>query len=123
MKTIKDWKSFKKVIKKTKRLFFNDKITLKNCRPWNFINWVEKHKLLAIEALQFNGQSCIEINSLWQALYQIFNSVQNCYINPSILDKLLSKPNLEWLPFSNKEFKSAIIKCNNLSTSGPDCIS
>ena len=35
-KMIEDWKIFKGVVKKTKHLFFNDKIqeiTLKNCRP------------------------------------------------------------------------------------------
>ena len=52
----------------------------------------------------------------------MFNSVQNCYINLSILDELPSKPILEWLPFSNKEVKSAIIKCNDLSTPRPDYI-
>ena len=34
-KLIEGWKTFKRVIKKTKKLFFNDKIqefTLKNCR-------------------------------------------------------------------------------------------
>ena len=52
----------------------------------------------------------------------MFNSAQNCYINLSILDELPSKLILEWLSSSNKEVKSAIIKCNDLSTPGPDYI-
>jgi len=35
-KKVEEWKDFKKIVKNTKQLFFNDKIqeiTLKNCRP------------------------------------------------------------------------------------------
>jgi len=48
---------------------------------------------------------------------------QNCHINLGILNELLLKPNLEWLSFSNEEFKSTIIKCNDSSTPGLDYIS
>ena len=51
---IEDWKIFKHVIKKTKHLFFDEKIqeiTSKNQRPWDLINWAKKCKLLVIEAL------------------------------------------------------------------------
>jgi len=41
------------------------------------MNWIKKHKLLAIEALQFDRQLYIELENLWQTLYQIFNSTQN----------------------------------------------
>ena len=53
----------------------------------------------------------------------MFNSTQNHHINLSILDELSLKPNSEWLPFSNEELKSAIIKYNDLSTPRLDCIS
>ena len=59
------------------------------------MNWVKKHKLPAIKALQYNSQLCIEINDLWQALYQTFNLAQNCQINPNLLDEILSKPTME----------------------------
>ena len=29
------------------------------------MNWIKKHKLPAIEALQFNRQLCIGISDLW----------------------------------------------------------
>jgi len=40
------------------------------------MNWIKKHKLLAMEAIQFNGYFCIELNNLWQALHQTFNLAQ-----------------------------------------------
>ena len=80
------------------------------------MNWVKKHKLPAIEALQYNGHPYIEINDLWQMLYQTFNLVQNHQVNLSLLNEIPSKPIIEWLSFSKKEFKNAINKCNNLST-------
>ena len=33
------------------------------------MNWVKKHKLPAIKALQFNEQLYIKIDNLWQVLY------------------------------------------------------
>jgi len=80
-KSIVDWKDFKGFIKETKRSFFNNKIqeiTSKNKRPWDLMNWVKKCKLPAIEALQFNGHLCIELEDLWQALHQTFNSARDC---------------------------------------------
>jgi len=66
-------------------------------------------KLSAIEALCFNGQPCIELDKLWQALHQLFNSAQNYQININILDELSSKLILEWDPFSKEEFKITIL--------------
>ena len=44
-KIIEDQKTFKEVIKKTKHLFFDNKIqeiTSKNKKPWDLMNWVKK---------------------------------------------------------------------------------
>jgi len=102
-KSMVDWKEFKEFVKKTKRSFFNKKIqeiVSKNKRPWDLMNWVKKHKLLAIKAIQFNGQLCIEHEDLWNALYHTFNSTQNQQINASLLDEIPMKLQFEWPLFS-----------------------
>ena len=49
-------------------MFFDNKIqkiVSKNCGPWELMSWVKKYKILAIEAIQYNGQLCIGLNNLW----------------------------------------------------------
>jgi len=84
------------------------------------MNWIKKYKLLAIEALQFNKQLCIEISDLWQVLHLTFNSAQNHQINLELLDKIPTLLKTNWPLFSNKEFENTINNFNNLSTSRPD---
>jgi len=111
-KLLVDWKVFKGFFKKTKRTFFNEKIqeiTLKNKKPWNIINWIKKHKLPAIEALQFNRWLCIKLDDLWQALHLTFNSAQDYQINLCLLDEISMKSILEWPPFSKEEFRDATV--------------
>ena len=62
----------------------------------------------------------MELEDLWKALHQSFNSVQNCQINYNILNKIPTKTALDWPSFSTEELRNAITKCNNLSTPGPD---
>ena len=53
-KKVKEQKDFKKTVKNTKQLFFDNKIqgiTSKNYRLQNLMNWVKKQKLLAIKAI------------------------------------------------------------------------
>ena len=52
-KSLADWKTFEGTVKKAKQILFDNKInkiTLKNCKPWDLINWV-KCKLPVSEAL------------------------------------------------------------------------
>jgi len=45
LRTLEDWKSFKHIVKSTKRMFFNTKIqeiTNKSRGPWELMNWVNK---------------------------------------------------------------------------------
>ena len=79
------------------------------------MNWVKKHKLPAIEAIQFNGQSYTKLNDLWDALPNSFNSAQSCEVNFQLLDKIHGKEAKVWAPFSKEELINAIEKYNNLS--------
>jgi len=83
------------------------------------LNWVKKYKLSAIEAIQHNGQLCIELGDLWQTLYLSFNLAQNCLVNLLLLDKILGKETMKWVSFSKEELRSAIKKCNNILTPRP----
>jgi len=56
-------------------------------------------------------------------LHSTFNTAQNCPININILNKIDHKPVSLWNPFSKKEFKQAIVKCNKSSAPRLDKLS
>ena len=84
------------------------------------MNWVNKHKLPTIKAIKYNGQQCLELGNLWNALHSIFNKALHCQVDVNILDKIDDKPTLPWPVFSKEEFRLAIINCNNSSAPGPN---
>jgi len=55
------------------------------------MNWVKKCKLLKIEAIQHNGQSCIELGDLLQVLHPSFDSAQDCQVDSQVLKEIPSK--------------------------------
>ena len=87
------------------------------------MNWVKRHKLLAVEAIQYNSCLCNKLEDLWRVLHMFFNSTQNCQIDLQILDELSDKEVTTWVSFSSNELRSAIKKCSNTSTSGLDKLS
>ena len=87
------------------------------------MNWTKRRKLPAIEAINHDGQPCLTLDSLWNALHKSFNSAQNCQVDLNILGEIKRKPPQKWSPFSKNEFLSAISKCKDSSAPGPDKLS
>ena len=122
-RSLDNQKNFKKVVKNVKRSFFDMKIqevVNKSHSPWKLINWISRCKLSAIEAIKHNDRLCLSPESLWDALYSIFNTALNRQVNLNILSKIECKATLRWHPFSKKEFNQAISNCNDSSVPGPN---
>ena len=84
------------------------------------MSWVNKYKLPAIETIKYNGQPCLDLNNLQQALHLSFNTAQFYHVDESVLNKLeLFALSLQTL-FAEEEFTSTIVKCNNMSAPSPN---
>lgn len=100
-----------------------NEIANKNCRSWELMNQIKERKLLAIEAIQYNGHPYIKLDYFWEALHKSFNLAQDCYIEPKLLEEILNKESMKWFSFSKEELTNIIEKCNNSSNSGLDKLS
>ena len=67
----------------------------KSCSPWELMNWIRRHKLLAIKAIKYNSCPCLSLESLWDALHSTFNTALNHQINLNILSEIDHKPTLQ----------------------------
>ena len=59
------------------------------------MNWIKKHKLPIVEAIQYEGCLCIKLEDLWNALYKSFNSAQEKEVDIHFLDKIPEKSTAE----------------------------
>jgi len=87
------------------------------------MNWVQKKSLLAIKAISYQGSTCDSLDKLWDVLYQLYNSMVDCPINPKFLNKTPDCQTIDWPSFSKQELRDTAKKCLSLSTPGPDHIS
>ena len=87
------------------------------------MNWVNKCKLPTIEAIKYNNNLCLSLNSLWTTLHSSFNTALHRQVDINILDEIGNKQVTTWAPFSKEEFKIVINSCNNSSTPGLDKLS
>ena len=82
-------------VKNVKRSYFDDKIQQianKSQGPWELINWIKRRKLPTIEAINYDGQLCLTLDSLWNTLHKSFNFALNRQVNLNILDEIKRKP-------------------------------
>ena len=84
------------------------------------MNWVKKRKLSVIEAIKYNESPCLTPENLWNALHNTFNTALHRQVNVEILHEVTQKLTQNWGPFSKYEFLSAISKCADSSSPGPD---
>jgi len=87
------------------------------------MNWINRHKLPATEAIKHNSSLCLSSKSLWYALHNTFNTALHHQVDLDILNEIDHKLTLQWFPFSREEFKQVISKCNNSSAPGPNKLS
>ena len=110
------------MVKKSKHVFFDDKITEitnKKCCLWELMNQVKKCKLPAVKVIQFNRQPYIELNDLQNILYNYFNSALSHKVNLYLLDEIPDREPINWTSFAREELINTIEKCNNSLAS--DC--
>jgi len=86
------------------------------------MEWVKQCKLPACEAIQYNGQSCHEMDNLWNTLHNTYNLASGREVDLCVLDPLPTLQERDWPLFSALELTDALVSCSSRSSTGPDHI-
>jgi hypothetical protein len=103
--------------------FFNariEEVSETNMRPWDLMEWVKQRKLLACEAIQYQGQSCHTLESLWDTLHGTYNAASGWQADLTALDDLDPLPERDWVGFSSCEMFDVLSACSSRSAPGLD---
>jgi hypothetical protein len=84
------------------------------------MEWVKERKNPPCEAIQFNGQPSHDMDALWDALHNTYNSGADRPVDLSILNELHQEPERKWPELSELELKQALDACSSRSSPGPD---
>lgn len=118
-----DWKAFCMACKAAKRRFFEmciEDIAYSNKCPWDLMNWIQKCKLPAVEALSYQGTPCNTLDSLWDTLHRTYNPASGREHDLSDLESVPAAVQWDWLAFSMLELCEALSACSGKSAPGPD---
>jgi hypothetical protein len=108
------WKSFRHTTCKAKRVFFDahiEEISKTNMHLWDLMEWVKQHKLPACKAIQYQGQPCHTLESLWDALHGTYNAASRWQVDLTALDDLDPLPERDWVGFSARKMFDALSAC------------
>jgi hypothetical protein len=72
------------------------------------------------EAISYNGEACVDLPQLWEALHGTYNGAAGRPCDPNVLDAIPPLEEREWPPFSHCEMTDALRACSSCSTPGPD---
>ena len=84
------------------------------------MNWIKRRKLPAIKTITYEGQPCLTLDSLWNALHNTFNTAFNQQVDLNVINEIENKPSQNWSLFSKNEFRLAISKYSDSLAPGPD---
>ena len=76
-----------------------------------------------MEAIKYDNQPYLSLDSLSNALHSSFNTALHRQVNTNILDEIENKQTSTWAPFSKEEFNIVLGSCNNSSTPSLDKLS
>jgi len=86
------------------------------------MSWVKQYKLLAVEAIQYQGLLCNFLPNLWHALYWSYNVAANHPFQLNILDDVSCLASWPWVSFFILKLNKTLKACFNISALDSDYV-